>query len=350
MSHPRGRRLWIGGTSGLAQTYMNAFPDEAWLVTGRTKPAWLRSHHTFCPVDFATYSDSSPIHDELMNTDEGFAIDEIVIGIRPPLACFKSFAAASKEHTLLLQGLERFLSRLLLVHTKVSTMIHISSVAAVDHSKEQLEWDESHVTTGSLTYPYDIFKRECEIMTERFAKQHKVSRFTNLRISAIFSDSPDCIQCGALQLQSMLVSCAMMKLIDCNSARNVASCVHAMLLQPSSSSDNTESLEPVYYYTRCTKQPVPYVSHLYDYQFAYNIRWIVWIPVAATVWFLQFFHFLATTVLPCLQSLDYLLIVASQSHSFDNSLVHSQFQFPQESILDCFTRRRILHRRKQGTC
>ncbi|GKY98841.1 hypothetical protein MPSEU_000840100 [Mayamaea pseudoterrestris] len=311
LKQPR-RRLWIGGTSGLARTYFNAFPDEAWLVTGRKKPSWLPTQHVFCPVDFTNHSDSSPIYDELMNVDDDSTIDEIIIGIRPPLACFKSFAEASREYTLLAQGMERFLTRILAVHTKVSTVIHISSVAAVDHSTEQVEWNESNVSNASLIYPYDIFKRDCELMTERLAKQHEISRWTNLRISAIFSDAPNCIQCGALQLQSMLVSCAMMQKIDCNSARNVASCLHAMLQNDDNHS--AQALAPVYYYTRCTDQPVPYVSHLLDYQFVYN-------------------------------SLDYLLIVASQSHSFDNGLVHSQFDFVEESIVECFIRRRLLHRK-----
>ena len=178
-------------------------------------------------------------------------------------------------------------------------------------------------------------------MTERLGQQHGITRVSNLRISAIFSDSPDCIQCGALQLQSLLVSCAMPQAIDCNSARNVASCVNAMLMTTG------QPLEPIYYYTRCTEQPVPYVTHLKDYQYAYNVRWVVWIPLAATVWFLRFFHLLASTVLPSLQLLDYLLIVASQSHSFDNSLVHSQFEFPQESVAECFVRRRLLHQQRQ---
>jgi hypothetical protein len=344
MSPHQPRRLWIGGTSGLAQTYFHAFPDESWLVTGRARPSWLSSQHIFCPIDFRDYSDSSPIHDELMNTDEGSTIDQIIVGIRPPLACFMTYEEASKEYALLLQGLDRFLTRLLAVHTKVSTLIHISSVAAVDHSKEQVELNESHATSSSngsssLVYPYDVFKRDSELLTERLAKERHIPRFTNLRISAIFSDSPNCIQCGALQLQSLLVSCAMTKAIDCNSARNVAHCLQAMLQAP-----QDRALEPVYYYTRCTQQPVPYVSHLRDYHYAYNIRYLLWIPVTLTVWFLKFFHWLATHHIHKLQLLDYLLIVSSQSHSFDNSLVHSQFEFEEESIVECFMRRRLLHR------
>lgn len=341
----------------MTRTYLNAFPDdEPWLIVGRSKqrPQWLPSQHAFVAVDVTKPLDTV-LPSELITAD----IHDIVIGIRPPLISLQSNATILRHNLLLIRGLELFLKLLFKnnhnlkksasTSNKIITIVHVSSIAAIDHGKEQLNWNESQTTNESLTYPYDIFKRECELVVERLVAQEYdadssriIIRYTNLRIGAIFSDAPNCIQCGALQTQA-LFACELPQLIDCNSARNVARCIHSIL------NDSSKArMEPVYYYTRCTNEPVPYASHLHDYQaatakdrsFGIVSNWFpIHIPVRVAMAFFSLVH-VAAKVLPCLHSVDYLLQVAVRSHTFDNSLVHGHFTFQQESILECFVRRR----------
>lgn len=326
-------RLFIGGTSGLARTYFHQYPQESWIVVGReaSSPAWLDiSKHTFLSIDLTLWSQTDNnvrVPNNLTN------LETIVIGLRPPLVTLKSHAETLVYNERLVTGLGHFLRWILSQNqTSVKVLLHVSSVAAVGHIETQVNWNESHQeSTTHLTYPYDIFKRDCEILVEKVSNEFSIQRFTNLRISAIFADSEICIQCGALQIQQYL-SCYLPLAIDCNSARNVTSCMAAIL-------QSTKTLASVYYYTRCTIQPVAYGSYLQEYQRANNISWSLWIPVTAVIMFVRVFHILASA-LPFLQSLDYLLQVASYEHSFDNSLVRSEFDFQEETIYECFCRRR----------
>ena len=131
--------------------------------------------------------------------------------------------------------------------------------------------------------------------------------------------------------------------IDCNSARNVCQLLRLMQRVP--------SLRPVYYYTRPLGQypePVPYGEYLMNYRLAYKMRF----PLLVSDWMIQYFvvkpiHWLACIIItiPYLQSLDYLLQVTVEEHTFDNS--ETATDFPrllqvEESIAQCFARRRSL--------
>jgi hypothetical protein len=149
-----------------------------------------------------------------------------------------------------------------------------------------------------------------------------------------------------------------------------------------SSSSSFFLLRPVYYYTRCVSQypyPVPYGEYLRSYQKAYRIpfpiivphilieygvvRWLHIITVflqmlhkylqtatntAIPILFRPFLHYLVQLVLPpYLESIDYLLQVTLNEHTFDVKETIQDFPnllHVEETMEECFRRRR---RRRQ---
>jgi hypothetical protein len=178
---------------------------------------------------------------------------------------------------------------------------------------------------------------------------HK-SNTVHLRVSAIFSDSHACIQCGALQLQSRLGPATMPLRIDCNSGRNIAYAIHLLRERMTKKS----AMAPVYYYTRPYKGQSgvgawTYGDYLDQYLQAYQIRYLrLIVPFALLSYFTLFVHWIVYQT-PLHKwsgvavSFDYLLQVAFREHTFDCSLF--QRDFPEildleESILECFVRRK----------
>jgi hypothetical protein len=254
----------------------------------------------------------------------------------------------------------------------------------------------------SLQQPYDRFKRQCEHIIEQLVQEANQNRntssstttkgttpiqYTNIRCGAIFSDDPYCIQCTALSLQ-MWTGPYLSTPIDCNSSYNVSQLMRLMLRQASFAStihdDNTTRqppppppLRPIYYYTRCVSQypyPVPYGEYLVSYRKAYGISWFVPIVLPNVLveygvvrllhWFLygtntRMMRMIETMIpfrspnfslrqLPYLESIDYLLQVTLQDHTFD--MTETIRDFPQllqieETMEECFVRRRQ-HRRR----
>ena len=110
----------------------------------------------------------------------------------------------------------------------------------------------------------------------------------------------------------------------------------------------------MYYYTRPLRQfptePPPYAAYLLDYRRAHCIHRVVWVPLVVMQLVGIMVHLLALLlgpVLPFLQSIDYLLQVTKNEHSFDLTAVQRDFpELPrlEETIVECFERR---HRQLQ---
>lgn len=77
------KKMWIGGTSGLARTYGNVFSccDE-WILLGHqtARPQWMPREAEYYTCDFTnTKPASATLLDKLVY------VEQIVISIRPPL-------------------------------------------------------------------------------------------------------------------------------------------------------------------------------------------------------------------------------------------------------------------------
>jgi hypothetical protein len=398
-------RLWIGGTSGLTQSYLQAFPEESWIVLGRSDvaPAWLSSSHQhtckyvscnltgLIEMNNGTNSNSPATSSSISvnrvveqlkeaaahcsrsrtgenpnnttNSDQTTVapnkIDQVVIGLRPPLVTWRSNAAAHRYNARLLQGLETLL-RAVLCSFQPDLIVHISSIAAVNHIQKQRMVSvldcPNDPSSADLHQPYDKFKRGSEELVQRLCSATAASsggvQFTNLRLGAIFTDTPTCIQCTALSLQ-LFTGPYLPTRIDCNSGRNAAIMIHLILHRQSSSSSS--SLRSVYYYTRCISsfpQPVPYGEFLLLYKRAYGLHWIpLLLPAGLVEWtVVRLLHWWTTVLtsrchicVPYLESIDYLLQVTLDEHTFD--MKETVQDFPdivdrEEPVTQCFVRRR----------
>jgi hypothetical protein len=296
--------------------------------------------------------------------------------------------------------LQLLLQAVLARFNSVQFILHISSIASVHHIQEQRlrSWTaETDPSSTSLQQPYDRFKRGCEELIAHVATEHNL-RYTSLRLGAIFSDAATCIQCSALALQCYTGPYLPVR-IDCNSSRNASHMIHLLLYQErpeqlkngSSSSTGDQNavpepmpaLRPVYYYTRCVSQypdPVPYGEFLLAYFQANHdnndgtllssalARWcrrFVWLPhwlvlygfVLPFRWCTMVLTTLVSSKLPYVESIDYLLQVTVNEHSFD--LTDTVRDFPdivklEETMQECFARRRRKAScwpiRNYGTC
>jgi len=286
-------------------------------------------------------------------------ISHLVLCIRPPLVTYRNNKQADRYCHDIMTGMSLLLHALT-VKFDVGTVIHISSIAAVDHIQRQhlrsvREKDPSYT---DLKQPYDRFKRGCEELVELVCKQQqqqsnrKNIRFTSVRVGAIFSDTPSCIQCSAFALQ-LYTGPYLNVPIDCNSGRNVASLIHLMLHSVKS------ELRPVYYYTRCITlypKPVPYGEFLLAYRAAYGLQRLpMLLPAFLVEWCvvrpLHWFTVILTTLLglvclpapPFLESIDYLLQVTLDEHTFEMRETVRDFPMirqAEESMECCFRRRK----------
>jgi hypothetical protein len=445
-THRHRWRLWIGGSSGLAQTYHAAYPSDnddngsgkySWICLGGEPeaPAWMKrrtlprhnvppplnyvacnllqvataepmvssscSNHlqstssssllsrVFCEMDTIMACRVVDKPDSVSNDDQStatmgeplsLALDQIVIGIRPPLITHRSNGAAHRHGLALLEGLRRLLSALIARYGPPTLLLHISSIAAVHHILPQVQRSvrQADPPSTALVQPYDCFKRACEELVESLATTTTASssttkvHWTNVRLGAIFSDSPTCIQCSALALQCYTGGPYLPTRIDCNSSRNASHLIHLILLKYSSSrtigttTTTVPLLLPVYYYTRCVSQypqPVPYGEFLVAYHAANHggaqsvmgdagwCRRYPWLPHWLVLYgFVIPFHWCTMLVakllpwnLPFMESLDYLLQVTIHEHTFD--MKETIEHFPEllqleETMLACFQRRR----------
>ncbi len=388
-------KIWIGGSSGLAQTHFNTFPitdeDESWILIGceRTPPKWIlplnpqKYHYIHC--DLTQFIDESPEQPRVMDairavlkssvaspsrssTEGKDTINSILVGIRPPLVTYRTNEEALRYNNSVEDGLYLLLQNLLATFSNtLRVVLHISSIAAVNHIAPQhlrsiTKPDPSYT---ELQHPYDRFKRQCEVIIEKLVRSQNKSniQYTSIRLGAIFSDTSRCIQCTSLMIQLSCLGPYLPTHIDCNSSYNVSQLLHEILL-----SSSTIKLRPIYYYTRCVSQypyPVPYGEYLLSYKKAYFgtplISWFVPILIPSRLIeygvvrllhiitsLLQMLHSYCRNVAipfvpPYLESIDYLLQVTLNEHTFD--MKETIQDFPniiqcEESMEECFRRRR----------
>ena len=369
--------LWLGGSSGLTRTYVNEFGTSGLVLCGMEEatPAWMEdarqkfpsSDPVFVSCDLTKLSNVEEAKEVLVRVVSNcFPIDTIIIGVRPPLLTAQNQTDRPQK---LRKGIRNFLQAAVdILGESLKTVLHISSVAAVDHLRAQCfvkenDHDYKSSQLDHLQAPYDQFKRGCEIDIDRVLEESRGIYLMHLRLSAIFSDDPSCIQCTSMELQRIM-GCYVSKAIDCNSSRNVARAIHSILLRLRRAAKNkaNESFPRVIYYTRPLNmpRPVPYGDYLKIYRQAYILsfpkswsgRLMMWVPsfIHVVLVFLvrclaQVNQSILKNRIPYIDSIDYLLQVSSREHSFDCSLFAKYFAFDEEeTILQCFVRRnQLLH-------
>ena len=346
-SKRKGVVLWLGGTSSLARTYINEFGSDNLILSGSKPdpPAWVDGcRRPYVALNLLTVTES-----EATSLMKDFPeISMIIVGVRPRL--FAHFVDPSIHH-MMTQGLSLVIEVACKELDNLSFVLHLSSVAAVNHLQSQHYWSETQPLTDLSLYrfPYDIFKRRCEEEISEICQRNNV-RNCHLRLSALFSDDPKCIQCCALDLQCR-IGCYLRVAIDCNSSVNVSRAIDLLLVRSEEALGNCAdtSIKTMYYYTRplALRDPVPYGYYLQEFRRAHRLRYTVSIPQWVVTCFVSLFHWVAAWNcyfgLPYLDSVDYLLQVASREHSFDCTRFAEDFpEIQEESIHECFVRRNVV--------
>jgi hypothetical protein len=371
--------LWIGGTSALARTYFDEVvstiesPPSSFIVTGVENSIQNIRHSkkvkcTFAHLNLASKDSVQTFFTRISKIP--LKCTRMIISVRQPLVAPITFttrmvkgsskvAAANDLNDYHLQlGSNLALLINLAADYGIRAVLHISSVAVVDHLRDQIYENEDHPMPDINTYKgsYDIFKRHSEEVVIKECSLKSI-HFTNLRIGAIFSnDTSSCIQCSALRLLSWPISSYVSTKIDCNSSRNVGVAIQLILdrfqllfqetknsglstkkelesrtptsskVDKSSSSSSTTTLQlaPVYYYTCPSLQgsdPWSYGDYLVAYRTVFEVSPTLWFPWTLSRMFMTMFHFIASSSFAfCLfqwigfgafvQSLDYLLQVS----------------------------------------
>jgi len=313
-SKRKGLTLWLGGTSSLARTYINEFGAESLILSGSREkpPLWVsNSIQHYVALDLLTVTES-----DVMGLARRFPdISSIIVGVRPLL--FTPFVDP-EIHRKMVQGVSLVIDIACRELGGLKFVLHLSSVAATDHLKSQHLWSETQPLTAISEYrfPYDVFKRRCEEEISDLCSKHDVL-CCHLRLSALFSDDKECIQCSALDLQGR-IGCYLPVAIDCNSSVNVSRAIDLLLARAEEPRvSNKASIRAIYYYTRPIHltEPVPYGYYLQEFRRAYQIH-AIWIPVWVVNIFVSLFHCLAVWNryfgLPYIDAVDYLLQVSSR--------------------------------------
>jgi nucleoside-diphosphate-sugar epimerase len=325
--------LWVGGTSALARTFFEeVYPTVGWriVVAAPFRPAWkLPDDVVFVTFDMTSAESAGSLFSRLPR-----AVDALILGVRVSLVWSRP-----EQHTELAAHLELLLRAA--ARSGCTSMLHISSIAVSDHVTAQhlVDEDDSLPAVEALA-PYDQFKLRSELLVDSaFEGQTGVRTWTHLRISGIFSNDPACIQCTAVRRQALVATRAPAA-IDFNSSCNVA---HAIAL--TLERQHAGGLKPgrhVYYYTRCTADPVPYWRHIRDYRAAMGIWYGVllpgWMGTAAARLLRACFSVAGGSLA---HSLHYLISVSLEEHTADNSKFRAAFPKigeVEESIHDAFVR------------
>ncbi|CAB9513369.1 expressed unknown protein [Seminavis robusta] len=290
MSAMEDKILWIGGTSSLTRTFVNCQllnPKRLVLVGLESRaPDWIPPSSRYISFNLATATDEQArdLVQSIIND-----VSCIVIGVRPLL--FAPYTQTDLPQRML-QGVEKLLEQACHQEaSKLKLVLHVSSVAAMDHLRTQ------HFVSEAEDYPpiveykasYDKFKRLCEERITSIVDKANQGRNTakilvcNFRISAIFSDETSCFQCTAINLQAR-VSCYVDHKIDCNSSVNVSRAMYAVMERASSNNQEgtNKKIQPVYYYTRplSLKQPVAWGYYLQLFRRVHQMEYTsIWIPV-----------------------------------------------------------------------
>jgi hypothetical protein len=344
-SRRKGLALWLGGTSSLARTYINEFGPDNLVLSGSKKnpPQWVND----CGLPYVALNLLTVTNSQASAVMRDFPdITSIIVGVRPLL--FTAFVNATL-HREMAKGVALLVEVACTQLKTLNLVLHLSSVAAVDHLQSQHFWSETQPLMDLSVYraPYDIFKRTCEEEITEICRKNNVP-CCHLRLSAIFSDEKECIQCSALDLQCRIGSYLPLA-IDCNSSLNVSRALNLLLVRSEGNGKGGDtSMKALYYYTRplILKDPVPYGYYLHEFRRAYRLV-AVWIPHWVVSCFVSLFHWLAAWNFyfgfPYVDAADYLLQVASREHSFNCAQFAADFpELEEESIYDCFVRRKLL--------
>ncbi|KAL3941316.1 MAG: hypothetical protein SGARI_000644 [Bacillariaceae sp.] len=280
---PKETILWIGGTSSLARTFFanygdvvhvverhnetTRFQERKWILTGlETEAPWWIQHAAhindisidYMSLDLTNLTVKSAQRFLLKDTTSRYPVTNMIIGVRPLL--FDKYIFTDQTDYML-KGLKIFLEQAVVQLSSLDYILHISSVAAADHLREQCNAEEQDPLPPLSEYhaPYDRFKRGSEDVITKICQgdgdeNTKQISCCHLRLSAIFSDDRSCIQCSALDLQAR-VGCYLPLAIDCNSSLNVAKAINLLLNEAAigrGSPDHAlqRPLSQVFYYTR----------------------------------------------------------------------------------------------------
>lgn len=340
--------LWVGGSSGLARTFfeerVGPLEGERFICTGvePDAPEWLLSVPSlaYVPLDLTSAASVGTLFQRLPH-----GAGTLVIGARLPLL-------GSGAHTTLLPQLGALVAAAAVAG--VRRVLHVSSVAAADHLRAQRGVDEEAQLPPLSEYAgeYDVFKRCSEEEIGRACEAAGLPH-VHLRLSAIFSNEPQCIQVRALALQAH-AGAYLPVLLDANSSRNVCTALRLLLERLEA---EAASVRRLYYYTRPRGPAVPYGEHLVAYRAAHATSPAVWLPYLAVAMLVALWHAAVRHTplgrLAGARSVDYLLQVSSRDHTFDNGRIHRDFPSlaaSEESLVRAFRRieARALQRRRAG--
>lgn len=376
--------LWVGGSSGLARTFfeerVGPLKGERFICTGvePDAPEWLLGVPSlaYVPLDLTSAASVGTLFQRLPH-----GAGTLVIGARLPLL-------GSGAHTTLLPQLGALVAAAAVAG--VRRVLHVSSVAAADHLRAQRGVDEEAQLPPLSEYAgeYDVFKRCSEEEIGRACEAAGLPH-VHLRLSAIFSNEPQCIQAAppappppptlpllhlppshsssppaaasrppppqvrALALQAH-AGAYLPVLLDANSSRNVCTALRLLLERLEA---EAASVRRLYYYTRPRGPAVPYGEHLVAYRAAHATSPAVWLPYLAVAMLVALWHAAVRHTplgrLAGARSVDYLLQVSSRDHTFDNGRIHRDFPSlaaSEESLVRAFRRieARALQRRRAG--
>ena len=192
-------------------------------------------------------------------------ISTIIFGMRASL-----IAGCEIDHLSMTNNVAYFLDTASVYFPELAGVLHVSSVAVMNHTQPQhmLNEDAPLPPLSSYQSPYDVMKRTTEeIIAEACQKNNLKS--VQLRISGIFSNEigHNCIQMSAIRLQAY-VGCYIRTPLDMNTGLNVCHAIRLLLerMEESPSSpmsrrsnddetDGPRRIRPIYYYTRPTIEP-----------------------------------------------------------------------------------------------
>lgn len=360
--------IWVGGTSALARTYIEELKETIglcpelparFILAGVEEPSDENHVHLDVTSESSVRSFFSRIPKIINSTSSTLETRILVLSIRQPLVV----TSARQKDLIAHIGLLVRLAVAPLGKTKsggvsagggVSAVVHVSSVAVVDHLRAQHLDDEDTPMPPIESYKgdYDVFKRRSEeIINDAVAAGdggtvdhhdhhdhrrggHTPVRVVHLRIGGIWSNGRrgNCMQCSVLKTQWPFAVYVPVHM-DCNSSRNVCLALSAILASlAAGGSDgynnpktNGQNRPRVYYYTRSSKQPdggpCPYGEYLMAYRRAqqrcggggggssleawmdwalwtFTTVWLPWPCVALAIVLFNFFAGLVAAVAP----------------------------------------------------
>ena len=390
--------IWVGGTSALAQTYVEEIlrcPDrdnaKKMKYNRRFVLASPNARETngslgcisYLPLDLTKRDSIEAFFDKLVDDRKylfGSQDPNATIRVTIIFGAQSSLVTGSKdEHISLAQHLPYFLdqaSQRFVSHGKIVLVgvLHISSVAVMNHTQAQslLTEDAPLPKLDSYASAYDITKCMAEEKLTLACQNLNIPSCVHLRISGIFSNEVPptvCIQMAAIRIQAYLGSILQTPL-DMNTSYNVCHVIQLILdrmedkLRNDDSNQYSPGLHHTYFYTRPTIDPKPYGNNLVAYRSANDIAYAIDVPdwcARIFMWALVYlFRGIARAVVVVMQgemnkkrhkwldfacevllNLSYLLTVSMVEHTFDNSRIRSDFpelNSLEESIHEGFVR------------